>query len=101
MNANARAFLVVFAVACAAPAGAQSAGTLIVTVRNKDGPVAQAEVRAGSVMRTTGVDGIATLSLPSGRVDVVVTRAGFDPGATQVDIRAGMESRIDVALEPQ
>jgi iron complex outermembrane receptor protein len=81
-------------------ASAQAVGTLIVSVHGKDGPVAQAEVQAGSVTRMTGVDGTATLSLSPGRVDVVVTRTGFDPGATQVDIRAGVESRIDVALEP-
>ena len=81
-------------------ARAQGGGTLIVSVHGKDGPVALAEVQAGTVTRMTGVDGTVTLSLPPGRVDVVVTRTGFDPGATQVEIRAGMESRIDVALEP-
>jgi len=104
MNANVRALLLVLLAAAGpatAPADAQSAGTLIVTVHGKDGPVAQAEVQVGSVTRTTGADGTVTLSLPPGRVDVVVTRSGFDPGATQVEIRAGMESRIDVALEPQ
>lgn len=30
-----------------------------------------------------------------------MTRTGFDPGAAQVEIRVGLESRIDVALEPQ
>ncbi len=104
MNANVRAALWVFLAVAggnAGPAAAQGAGTLIVSVHSKDGPVAQAEVQVGSVMRMTGPDGTVTLSLPPGRVDVVVTRIGFDPGATQVEIRAGMESRIDVAMEPQ
>ena len=104
MNANARAALWVFLAVAggnAGPAAAQGAGTLIVSVHSKDGPVAQAEVQAGSVTRMTGADGTVSLSLPPGRVDVVVTRSGFDPGATQVEISAGMESRIEVALEPR
>src|ERR1700704_3024996 len=81
-------------------ARAQGVGTLIVSVHSKDGPIAQAEVQVESVRRMTGPDGTVTLSLPPGRVDVVVTRTGFDPNAAQVEIRAGMESRLDVALEP-
>ncbi len=80
---------------------AQSVGTLIVSVHSKEGPVAQAEVQAGSVIRMTGTDGNVIIPLPPGPVDVVVTRTGFDPAAAQVEIRAGMESRVDVALEPQ
>jgi outer membrane receptor for ferrienterochelin and colicins len=82
-------------------ARAQGVGTLIVSVHGEDGPVAQAAVQVGSVTRMTGADGMVTLSLPPGLVDVVVTRTGFDPGAAQVQIRAGMESRVDVALEPR
>jgi outer membrane receptor protein involved in Fe transport len=91
----------VAALVVAQAARAQGVGTLIVSVHSKDGPVAQAEVQAGSVTRMTGGDGNVTILLPPGPIDVVVTRTGFDPGAAQVEIRVGMESRIDVALEPQ
>jgi len=104
MNANLPAMLVALlaTLTCTvASTGAQGLGTLTVTVRNNDAPIAQAEVRVGSTTGKTGVDGMTSLSIPAGRVDVVVTRDGFDPGAAQVNIRAGMESRIDVALEPR
>jgi iron complex outermembrane receptor protein len=91
----------VAALVVAQAARAQGVGTLIVSVHSKDGPVAQAEVQAGSLVRATGADGNVVISLPPGPVDVVVTRTGFDPGAAQVEIRVGMESRIDIALEPQ
>ena len=104
MNANLPAVLVALlaTLACTvASTGAQGLGTLTVTVRSNDAPIAQAEVRVGSTASKTGVDGMTSLSIPAGRVDVIVTRDGFDPGAAQVEIRAGTESRIDVALEPR
>jgi iron complex outermembrane receptor protein len=82
-------------------ARAQETGTLIVSVHGKDGPVAQAEVAAGGMKVVTGADGTVTLSLPPGRHDVVVTKKEFDPGATQVQIRAGVEARVEVELEPE
>ena len=85
----------------AMPLQAQNTGTLIVTVHSKNGPVAQAQVTAGGMKQTTDADGVVTLALPPGRVDVVVTKADFDPGAAQIDVRAGTESRIDVDLEPE
>ena len=93
-------FGLVAAIVVAQGARAQGVGTLVVSVHSKDGPVAQAEVQVGSVKSTTGSDGTVSVSLPPGTIDVVVTRTGFDPNAAQVEIRAGMESRLDVALEP-
>jgi outer membrane receptor for ferrienterochelin and colicins len=80
---------------------AQATGTLIVTVHSKDGPVANADVTAGRMKATTDADGTATVSLPAGRVDVVVTKKDFDPGAAQVQIRAGTEARLEVTLAPE
>ena len=81
-------------------AHAQGTGTLIVVVHSKDGPVAEAEVTAGGRTVTTGPDGVVTLSLPAGRADVVVTKEDFDPNAAQIQISPGMESRLEVTLEP-
>lgn len=80
---------------------AQGTGTLIVSVHDKDGPVAQAEVTAGGMKAITDADGTVTLSLAPGRVDVVVTKSEFDPGAAQVQVRAGSESRLEVELAPE
>ena len=80
---------------------AQGTGTLIVSVHSKDGSVAQADVTVGGMKVITDADGTVRLSLPPGRIDVVVTKNDFDPAAAQVQIRAGAESRIDVELEPE
>ena len=80
---------------------AQNTGTLIVAVHSKDGPVADAVVTAGGMRATTGRDGTASLALRPGRTDVVVTKKEFDPAAAQVQIRAGAEAHLDVALEPE
>jgi len=82
-------------------ADAQTTGTLVVSVVSKDGPVARAEVMAGRMKAVTGPDGSVTFSLPPGRTDVVVTKEDFDPGAAQVQIRAGAETRLEVALEAE
>jgi outer membrane receptor for ferrienterochelin and colicins len=76
-------------------------GTLIVFVHHEDGPIAQAEVHAGPASGITGEDGRVTLTVPVGRVDVIATRAGFDPGAAPIEIVAGVESRMEIELQPQ
>src|ERR1041384_4506949 len=90
------AFAAVFAAATVAHA--QATGTLTVIVQNEKGPVAQAEVTVGRMKVTTGPDGILTLSLPPGRIDVVITKEDFDPSAAQVQIRAGMESKSSFVM---
>ena len=83
------------------PAAAQAPGTLIVVVRSGGQPVAGAAISAGALTTTTGADGTATLSVPAGRIDVVVTRTGFDPAATPVDVSSGTPTRVEIDLEPQ
>src|SRR6476619_3073674 len=79
---------------------AQTTGPLVVTVHSAKGAVAGAEVTAGGITSIPAADGTVTFTLPPGRVDVIVTKEDFDPGAAPVQIRAGMESRLEVALEP-
>ena len=64
----------------AATVHGQAAGTIVVVVTSAEGVVEKAEVRAGSVSATTASDGTASLSVPAGRVDVVVTRSGYRRG---------------------
>jgi iron complex outermembrane receptor protein len=82
-------------------AQSQATGTLIVFVHDDDGPISQAEVQAGPASGVTGEDGRVTLTLPVGRVDVIAIREGFDPGAAPIEIAAGVESRMDIELQPQ
>jgi iron complex outermembrane receptor protein len=80
---------------------AQQSGTLVVSVQSTTGPVVGAEVLVGSATGTTNAEGLVSMSIPPGMVDVVVTRAGYDPAATPVEIRAGAETRIEIAMRPQ
>jgi iron complex outermembrane receptor protein len=80
---------------------AQTPGTLVVTVHSAKGAVAGAEVTAGGMRGITAADGAVTFTLPPGRADVIVTKEDFDPAAAPVQIRAGMESRLEVTLEPE
>src|ERR1043166_9871254 len=80
---------------------AQTPGTLVVTVHSAKGAVAGAEVTAGGMRGITAADGAVTFTLPPGRADVIVTKEDFDPAAAPVQIRAGMESRLAVTLEPE
>jgi iron complex outermembrane receptor protein len=81
---------------------AQAVGIILVTVMSADGVIVEnAEVRAGAVVATTGPDGTASLSVPAGRVDVVVTRQGYDAAAAPVDVRSGEQTRVAVELQPQ
>ena len=70
-------------------------------VRSDTGPLAGAQVTVGAMTAVTGADGTASLSLPPGRVDVVVTRTGYDPAATPVEILAGSPTRIEIEMRPQ
>ena len=78
--------------------GAQQAGTLVVVVRDDGRPVAGARIFSGDLTATTRSDGTASLVVAPGRVDVVVTKDGYDPAATPVEIRAGVETRIEVEV---
>ena len=100
-----RAALVILAIEAlvlgAGVAHAQDSGTLAVTVRTAEGPLPNAQVLAGDTKAVTGVDGTASLTLAVGRVEVVVTHAGFDPAAAQVDVRAGAATRLEIDMLPQ
>ena len=79
----------------------QAVGTIVVVVTSADGVVEKAEVRAGTVNATTGSEGTASLSVPAGRVDVIVTRPGYDAAAASVEVRAGEQTRVAVEMQPQ
>src|SRR5262245_39716796 len=99
-----RSFLLVLGVvvwfAGARPLHAQAPalGALVLVVRSDDGTVGRAEVQAGSARGVTGADGEVSLSVPPGRVDVIVTREGFDPAAASVDVPAGSVARLEIAM---
>ena len=74
---------------------------VVVQVQDDDTPVVAADVQIGTAHQPTDAAGRAVFTVSPGRLDVVVTKEGYDAGAAQVDARAGEETRIEVALEPQ
>jgi iron complex outermembrane receptor protein len=78
------------------------AGIVTVFVHDAAGrPVARTDVQAGTVKGRTGDDGRVTLAVPAGEVDIIATRAGFDPAAASLVVTAGRASAIDMELRPQ
>src|SRR5688572_12730224 len=101
MNRHVLACVVFTTCIALADASAQELGTLQVVVRSDTGPVAGAQVSVGSMTVVTAGDGTAYLSLPAGRVDVVITRSGFDPAAAPVEVLAGVPTRVEIEMRPQ
>jgi len=96
------AVAMIAAVVLASPeATAQSAGTLVVQVRGRSGPVEQAEVRAGGVAALTDAKGEVLLKLPVGAFEVTVSRFGFEAAKLQVTITSETPTRITVDLKEE
>lgn len=82
-------------------AAAQPDGTLRVHVRGRTGPVDQADVRAASVTAVTNAAGEATLTLPVGRHEVVVSRFGFETTKLQVTVPSSGSADVTVELKEE
>lgn len=76
-----------------------SGPVLRVEVTSGSKPVPGALVRAGSVSGTTGPDGSVTTPVQPGSVTIAVTREGFLPATTTVDIDSPREWIVQVELE--
>jgi outer membrane receptor for ferrienterochelin and colicins len=87
-----------------APAAAHaqdSTGTVRVVVQHESAPVQGAVVRSRTVAAHTDRRGEAALRLPAGLRQLVVSRLGFKPESLSVDVRAGVDTLVFVALEEQ
>jgi outer membrane receptor for ferrienterochelin and colicins len=92
--------LCVILILIAAAALAQSP-SVRVEVRSDAGPVQDAEVTVSGHSARTGHDGVVALSAALGRVDVSVTKEGFFPARTSLDIDAAREWSLQIELQPQ
>ncbi|HET9371156.1 MAG TPA: TonB-dependent receptor [Vicinamibacterales bacterium] len=93
-----------FAITCGADradAAQAQTGTVRVAVVDAGRPVQDATVLAAGTSATTDASGVATLTLPAGKVQVVATRDNYDPAATKVEIVAGQEVRVRLTLLPK
>jgi outer membrane receptor for ferrienterochelin and colicins len=65
--------------------------TVRVEVTSESGPVPGAEVKLNRQAAHTGRDGVATVSVPLGPLKVTVSKEGFLPSSTTVDIDTAKE----------
>ncbi|MGH9255681.1 MAG: TonB-dependent receptor [Vicinamibacterales bacterium] len=85
---------------CAGSLVAAQVPTLVrVEVRSDDAPVAGAEVVVGGTTFTTGPDGLVTIPVAPGRVDITVVKEGFIPLGASVAVAAGQTQSLVVELE--
>jgi outer membrane receptor for ferrienterochelin and colicins len=86
--------------ALAPPLCAQAApsGAVMVTVRSNEGPLEQAEVRAGGATATTDAEGRARLELAAGRQTLNVVKVGFRPASAVVTVVAERETPVRILL---
>jgi iron complex outermembrane receptor protein len=76
-------------------------GTVRVEVQSAGSPVAAAQVVAAGQTVASDGKGVAVLTVPPGRTEVVVTRDGFLRATALLDIVAGQEQVVRVELTPQ
>jgi iron complex outermembrane receptor protein len=71
-----------------------------VEVTSGSGPVQAAEVKLNGQTTRTGPDGVASVSVPLGPMKVAVSKEGFLPSSTTLDIDAAKEWVVKVELQP-
>jgi iron complex outermembrane receptor protein len=76
-------------------------GTVQVEVRTATGPVAGAEVIINGTTHRTDARGLASVSLPAGKVEIRAVVEGFAPATTSVDLLAGQQLPVVIELQPQ
>ena len=80
-------------------AGGTPSGRVTVRARGADGrPIEDALVRSGALRAATDAGGAARLVLPVGGRVLAVSRPGFAPDTLRLDVRAGMDTTLDIAL---
>ena len=82
-------------------AAAQVGGTLLVHVRSRSGPVAQAEVRVDGITALTDAKGEAVLALAVGTFELTVSRFGLEPATRRVTIPPAATAQVTIDLEEQ
>ena len=98
------AAILLLAAAVLGPAGAAAqsrSGRVTVHVLADSLPVANALVRADGMRARTNDQGDAALALPPGVATIGVTKIGFQPDSTFVDVRPGLDTSVVVRLAVQ
>src|SRR5690348_12696702 len=96
-----RTLWAVLALIAALALGQDQQPTIRVEVNSAGGPVADAEVTADRRSGRTGPDGVARLPATLGRIDISVSKEGFFPARTSLEIDAVKEWTVEIELQPQ
>ena len=75
--------------------------TIHVAVKAAAGPVAGAAVSMNNTSTSTDQNGIATVTVPLGKVEVAVSKQGFVPVKTSLSVDEARDWQITVDLQPQ
>src|ERR1700730_12226036 len=75
--------------------------TIRVTVKTEAGPVAGAVVVINETSNPTDQNGVATVTLPLGKVEVSVSKEGFFPAKVSPSVDEAREWQITVDLKAQ
>ena len=94
------ACLCVFAESSVVTAVQALESTLQVQVRASTGPVAGAEVLVNGISHKTGEQGTLVVTMPAGKVQIVVAKEGFVPASTSLELRDGQQQSIVIELQP-
>lgn len=82
-------------------AAQEGAGTVRLRVESNDVPLAGVEVRAGATATLTDESGRAVLRLSAGGHTISVRLIGYARGSARIDVRAGMDTVLVMALEEE
>jgi iron complex outermembrane receptor protein len=93
--------LVLFTTISSAYAQEPPRATIRVAVKTEAGPVAGAVVTMNGAPTPTDQNGIATATLPLGKVEVSVSKEGFLPAKTSLTVDEAREWQITIDLNPQ
>lgn len=98
-----RASITLLAIATLFPAFPQEppSATIRVAVKTEAGPVAGAVVTMNGISTPTDQSGVATATLPLGKVEVAVSKEGFLPAKASLSVDEAREWQITVDLKPQ
>lgn len=98
MTRTLAALLVLMAVVAAAQ---EPQATIRAEVKSDAGPVERAKMVANGQSASTGPDGVATLTVALGHVEISVTKEGFFPARASLDVNAAREWPVQIELQPQ
>ena len=93
-----RLVMATFGILLSIAASAAQTTSIRVEVRSAEGPVPDAEIVVNGITRRSDAEGVLTLDVQPGAVDIVVLGEGFAPAAVSVQVLSGQQQPVIVEL---